>query len=263
MQLFNSAFVTTFANLICSGEKMRQTKVTVRYGVIKCFDGKICLVDTGYGPSVTTGPRSIALRIYNKLLGPTLVEAGSPQSVLSSMGFKPSDVDLVILTHFHADHVARINEFPNASIIAHSGSAKSIFEMGKLTALHNGIFKELLPPNLETRIEPLESLPLVPAHENLGLGYDIFGDGSYLAIGLPGHAEGHFGIYWQSGDDHILYATDVTWTMKSLVEDKSPAFARGIVFHDVDAGNKTEEKLRKFIASGGTVKLCHDWEAEI
>ena len=55
MQLFNSALVRVPAGLVCRGEGVRLAGITVRYGLIKRSGGRLCLVDTGYGPAVTRG----------------------------------------------------------------------------------------------------------------------------------------------------------------------------------------------------------------
>ena len=67
-------------------------------------------------------------------------------------------------------------------------------KMSSMAALRHGIFKELIPPDIEQRLLPLEELKRLPTGTVLGEGYDLFGDASYLAVPLPGHAFGHFGI---------------------------------------------------------------------
>jgi glyoxylase-like metal-dependent hydrolase (beta-lactamase superfamily II) len=261
MQLFNSAFVKAPAGLVCRGAGLRRADITVRYGLVQRSRDGVCLVDTGYGPAVTRGPRSAALRLYNAVLRPRLVARESPAAVLASIGAVPGDVDTVVLTHFHADHVACLKAFPRARIVAHGAAAAATLAMSASQAAHNGIFKELLPADLMSRIEPIEACALVPAHPALGSGHDIFGDASYLAVALPGHALGHFGLYWEAQGRPTLYATDAAWTMTALIEDRTPALARGVVFHDRAAGRQTEDKLRQFMRAGGTVHLCHDWAA--
>jgi glyoxylase-like metal-dependent hydrolase (beta-lactamase superfamily II) len=40
----------------------------------------------------------------------------SPEDALASIGLKPKDIDVVILTHLHQDHVSNISTFTNAEI---------------------------------------------------------------------------------------------------------------------------------------------------
>ena len=84
--------------------------------------------------------------------------------------------------------------------------------MSSTAALRHGIFKELLPPDFQHRIVPLQDMRRQPTDTVLGEGYDLFGDGSYLAIPLPGHAFGHFGIFWRDQTGPVIYATDAAWT---------------------------------------------------
>ena len=84
---------------------------------------------------------------------------------------------------------------------------------------------------------------------------------SVLAIDLPGHADGHIGLFWQDETGPTLYATDATWSIKALLEDRTPAISRKLVFDDQNAGRHTENLIRAFADAGGRVLLCHDWVA--
>ena len=197
MRLYNSAWIDVFAGLVLKGAGLRRIRLTVRYGIIDLRERGLGLVDTGMGADVTRGPRSAALRLYSAVLRPQLIESQSPEAVLRNLGVTPVDIRLVVLTHFHADHVSSLRAFPNAQIITSAAAARNVMQMSAAAALHHGIFKELIPPDIERRLLPLEDLKRVPTGTVLGDGHDLFGDGSYLAVPLPGHAFGHFGIFWR------------------------------------------------------------------
>ena len=260
MRLINSAHLAVRERLIRSGSGLGQVTLTVRYGLIDRGRDGLCLVDTGYGPSITTGPRSRAMRLYNAVLRPQLFPENAPARVLAAMGAEPRDVRSIVLTHFHADHVANLCDFPYASIITDGATARVVLDMSAARALHHGIFKELLPPYLTSRVVALEQQPLRDTGTSLGQGFDVFGDGSTLAIPLPGHALGHFGIY-RTGDTSTFYATDVAWTMRALLDDRTPDLSRAIVFADRDAGRRSAALVRRFHEQGGITTLCHDVEA--
>ena len=83
-------------------------------------EGRLILVDTGYGDKMTERDRSI----YG-FSGPTILES------LSILGVSAQDIDLVILSHLHFDHVGgatRSNEegrilptFPKAQYVVQRG----------------------------------------------------------------------------------------------------------------------------------------------
>jgi len=67
--------------------------------------GAKILVDTGCPAEVQT--RS----------GFPAVQVGTLREGLAGIGWRPEDVDIVIATHLHLDHVAYVRELPNATLI--------------------------------------------------------------------------------------------------------------------------------------------------
>jgi glyoxylase-like metal-dependent hydrolase (beta-lactamase superfamily II) len=183
-----------------------------------------------------------------------------PEAALRNLGATAADVRLIVVTHFHADHVSSLRAFPLARIVTCGEAAHRVNTMSSAAALHHGIFKELIPPDFERRIVPLQEMKQQPTDTVLGEGYDLFGDGSYLAIPLSGHAFGHFGIFWRDETGPVIYATDAAWTTEALLKDETPWLAMSIVFDDRRNGRETQARLREFRGQGGRIQLCHDIE---
>jgi glyoxylase-like metal-dependent hydrolase (beta-lactamase superfamily II) len=262
MKLFNSAHIDVAAGLVRRGAGLATISLTVRYGLIELKGGGLCLVDTGVGPEVTRGQRSAALRLYGAILRPRLDPNQSPQATLSGLGATAADVRSVVLTHFHADHVSSLRDFAHAAIITCGDAARRVAGMSSGAALRHGIFKELIPQGFEQRLRPLQDMTRVPTGTVLGDGYDLFADGSYLAVPLPGHTFGHFGIFWRDQAGPIVYATDASWTLEALLGDQTPGISSAIVFDDRRAGRQTQQRLREFAREGGRILLCHDVEEQ-
>lgn len=254
----NSAFVTAPERLFLRGGAWRRVPLKIRYGFFKHPTAGPVLIDTGYGPSVTQGPRSLALRLYNAILGPELVADGQPETVLRRLGLKPEDVGTIIVTHFHADHVAGLNLFPKARIVAKAGVLRKILKQSALKNLHHGIFADLLPANLASRVEDVDGVTAREAPFGLGRGRDLFGDGSVLALDLPGHAEGHFGLCFASLPVPLLYAVDAQWCAEALEEGRRPGFPASLIAHDPKALAESTRRVLAFRQAGGEVLLCHD-----
>jgi len=71
-------------------------------------DRRIIAVDTGFG---VTGFSSA-----EGTLSDLFTDIEWPDVVLGKIGFKPADVDTVVLTHMHADHAGNVVSFPNAKV---------------------------------------------------------------------------------------------------------------------------------------------------
>lgn len=245
----NSSFIKAPGWVVEPGSGWARQDLRVRFGVLEHPKG-LTLVDTGYGPRVTQGPRSFALRAYATAFRPRLVEG--PKEVLHRMGYEPDDVKRIIVTHFHADHVAALRDFPKAELLAHGPTAAHVKAARPRQTLRHAVFTELLPDQLD--VTDVTALPKVPAPMGLGTGYDLFGDGQILAIDLPGHAEGHFGLCLP--DQSLLYACDVQWTPGGLTSAE-PLLGR-IASHDRAAARQSTARVAAFAEAGGQVVLCHD-----
>jgi len=174
----NSAWVRTRDRLILKGAPFAPVDLPVRYGLLHHPTAGIVLIDTGYTPHALSAPnRSLALRSYSRLLGPKLRDEGQPEAVLARFGLTPADVGTVIVTHCHVDH---------------------------------------LSPSSTAKLRDIADCPRKPAGAHLGDGADLFGDGSVLAVDLPGHAEGHFGLLFPHLPAPLLYAVDAQWRLPAV-----------------------------------------------
>lgn len=249
----NSAFVTAPERLVLKGGDWRPLRIPVRYGR---FDHRIfgrCLIDTGYSTRVTAGKRSAPLWLYSKILAPQLTDRALP-------GAEPA-INVILLSHLHADHVSALRDYPEARIFADGAALDHFLAKGWFARTHKGCFRELLPEDLQRRALRFETLPQVEAPMGLGEAADIFGDGSVLAVPLPGHMRGHTGFLFKNPVAPILYAADADWLSRAILEDRSPGYPARLILDDPDAAAKTAIRIRNFVSLGGRLALCHDPEA--
>lgn len=81
-------------------------------------DGRRILVDAGSPPSARIaegGEDWLRLGAYIPPTGPEPALADQ----LGELGVGPDDVEIVVLTHLHWDHVGHLEMFPNATFVAH------------------------------------------------------------------------------------------------------------------------------------------------
>jgi glyoxylase-like metal-dependent hydrolase (beta-lactamase superfamily II) len=69
---------------------------------------RIIAVDTGFGVTGFSSAEGTLSDLFTDIEWPDIV--------LGKIGFKPADVDTVVLTHMHADHAGNVVSFPNAKV---------------------------------------------------------------------------------------------------------------------------------------------------
>jgi len=106
----------------------------------------------------------------------------------------------VVLSHFHADHTAGLRDFPNATILYEREAYTAFKYLGLLASVKSGCLPGLLPDDFEERSAFIDETPRrrLPGDFPFVMGYDLFGDGSLIAIDLPGHAAGQIGLFLMS-----------------------------------------------------------------
>ena len=253
------AVVKARERLVLKGGGWGRLDIPIRYGLWQHARFGPVLIDTGYSSRVTSdAKRGVGLKLYNALLRPQLIEVNAPLRRLSALGFGPGDVTRIVLTHFHADHVAGLHDFPDAHILASADAFATLSRMSRLQQLHNVYYPELLPADFAGRLLPIEDCPPAELPYGLGHGFDLFRDGSLLAVPLPGHALGHFGLLWP--EQALLYAVDAQWLLRAIMERRLPTGPARLTYASEAAVTASCEKVRAFALAGGRVVLCHDPE---
>jgi glyoxylase-like metal-dependent hydrolase (beta-lactamase superfamily II) len=247
----NSAYVRAPERFVLRNGRWRMIDIPVRYGVFDHARVGRCLIDTGYTRRVLGGRRSLPLQIYARLLAPRLDQEALPRS---------DNVAAILITHLHADHIAALQDYPDAQLYA-SGAGVDHFVTGNgATRVRHGVFRELLPADFAARIKRFENCPTAAAPFGLGAAYDVFGDGEVLAVPLPGHMRGHTGFVWPKLDPPLLYAADAQWLARAVMEDRAPGPPARWIMDDLEADAETRGRIAAFARAGGEVIYCHDPE---
>lgn len=202
------------------------------------------LFDTGYDPAFMAATRPFPERAYRWVTPVDLPPGQDAASQCRARGYVPQDIRHLILSHFHADHIAGTHAFPNAAIHCAQAGLVDARRGGRISRTRRGILTSLIPPDFATRARFFEDAPsaALPAHlAPFDRGADILGDGSLLAVELPGHCPGHWGLVLNDAQWglHCLVA-DAAWSLDAIRRNVPPlALASGFL------GNtrKTRETL--------------------
>ena len=94
--------------------------------LIRDDDGKI-LEAHSTSTLIRTGESNIVVDTSSKYLRPAL------KSSFRDLGIFPKDIDTVILTHHHSDHMENLDMFPNAEVYIHDGGPDIKFDANIVT----------------------------------------------------------------------------------------------------------------------------------
>ncbi|MGH8056544.1 MAG: MBL fold metallo-hydrolase [Candidatus Entotheonellia bacterium] len=151
-------------------------------------DGRTILVDTGLGPKPADAPET---------------PWGQLMEEFSTYGVRPSDIEMVVMTHAHRDHVGW-------NLMARGGRYTPTFPNARYwvsakdwEACHKPDLKERFP-NAPTCVWPLEDLGLL---ELMDGEYSL--TRSLTTIPTPGHTPGHMSILITSQGERALILGDV------------------------------------------------------
>jgi glyoxylase-like metal-dependent hydrolase (beta-lactamase superfamily II) len=212
------------------------------------------LFDTGYAPRMLEATRRLPWRLYRLATPLRIRPEQAAVRQLAGLGLVPADIRRVIISHFHADHVAGLRDFPGAPIIASAEALAGIAGLRGLAALRRAHIPALMPDDLAARATPLPAFAGPPL-PHLGPTHDLFGDGSLLLVRLPGHACGQIGVLAQTNDGPLLLAADGAWTSQAIREQRPPARITNIFVDDARAVAATLAALGEFAAARPEVRI--------
>jgi glyoxylase-like metal-dependent hydrolase (beta-lactamase superfamily II) len=184
------------------------------------------LFDTGYAAGFLEATRPFPERFYRWLTPMQLPAGGDVASQCRALGIAPEAVRHVVLSHFHADHVAGLQAFASARIHCARAGLLGATRAGRWRSVCGGVLRGLLPSDIAQRARFFEdakrvTLPsdAIPFTE----GVDLLGDGSLLAVELPGHCPGHWGLMVADAHRglHFLVA-DAAWSLEAIRRNAPP-----------------------------------------
>ena len=197
------------------------------------------LFDVGYSQEFFSATKTFPYSLY-KLLTPVHIPITLRESLLAD-GVDPFNIKYIFISHFHADHIAAIDDFPNAEIIC----SREAYEFAKKAIGFKGLIKGILPylvAKFEYRkLNFIECKKQTSGPYLFNTAYDILGDESLLAVPLPGHATGHFGLY--CNNSHKFLVGDSCWVKKAYVNNMLPHWITKILHHNHLEYSATLSKL--------------------
>jgi len=209
-----------------AGASLCPTQFPALVGVIRHPSAGIMLFDTGYDPAFFVATQSLPERFYRWATPVRLGAGEAAVDQLARLGIAAGDVTAIILSHFHGDHVAGLGAFPQARIFCARAGLDEMHRLGRFARVRNGLLAALTPADIAARATFFEDLPratLPAALAPFEDGTDLLGDSSLLAIELPGHCPGHWGLALAGEDGRrLMLVGDAAWSIGAIRDDSPP-----------------------------------------
>lgn len=222
---------TVIANLLGEdGITGANFPATVNAYLVK-FGGKLVLVDTGSGGN--WGPPELGHVLAN----------------LRAAGVQPAQIDLILITHLHADHVGGLVSASGAAVfpkaVVRVAQADSDFWLSEKIAAaappEARAFFTVAQKSAAPYLKSGQWQPFKPG-ETVAPGVE--------ALAMPGHTPGHTGYQFSSNGQQLLVWGDVVHAVQVQMSHPEVAMA-----YDGDPKTAVADRQRLFakLASGNTL----------
>lgn len=218
------------------------------------------LFDTGYTPYFETETARFPEKFYRLMTPVFLKETETAKAILAQKGISERDIKYVIISHFHADHVAGLKDFPSAKFICSEAALEEVKTLHGVKAVSKGIIHGLLPADFLQRVVTIEQFADKMTVSNEGIiTYFLFKNEQFKLVVLPGHARGMLGFVFETDDKKVFYGTDASWSYDMYQQKILPSKVVKLFFDSWTDFVETQEKIRGFEAQNPafTVLFTH------
>ena len=226
----------------------------------------VILFDTGYSEHFMRATRQFPERLY-RLITPVHLRPGDALSAqLERDHVNLDSVTWIVLSHLHGDHIGGLADFSKSSIALSRAAWEDMEGRSRLNALSKGLLPSLFDATARTSLHWFEDLPAIPLpapFSAFGTGYDLFGDSSILAVELPGHAAGHYGLLFEDSEGPVFLVADASWSSQAIRERILPPELVTDWLGDTGIYHSTLEKLNMLWRQAPHVRIvpshCREW----
>lgn len=192
------------------------------------------LFDTGYSERFFQETSQYPFSLYALTTPVYFQPEDSAVYQLQKNGIEPEVVQYIIISHFHADHIGGLRDFPNAHFMCFKSAYEAVKYRRGIKALRAGFLSGLLPSDFEQRamfVEDKQTISLPSQYAPFDTGFDLLGDGSLLAVELPGHATGQLGLFFIDADNQSYFLiADACWLSRAYQEFVKPNPIANLIF---------------------------------
>lgn len=222
----------------------------------------LALWDSGYAERFHAAASEGVFKLYSWITPVHFDPTEALHLQLRAQGLAAGDIRWVVLSHFHADHLAGLRDFPNAQIVCDRAAWEAVRGLSGWAAVRQAFLPVLLPPDMASRLQFVDTLPRRALPTELfpfAQARDLTGQGDVLIVDLPGHALGHLGAFIAQDDGWSLLASDAAWLSDGYRLPRGPSELSFLVQHDRRQYYQTLSRLHALHVAGKVeILLTHE-----
>jgi glyoxylase-like metal-dependent hydrolase (beta-lactamase superfamily II) len=159
---------------------------------------------------------------------------------MAAIGYKPSDITYLALSHYHSDHTANANEFAGSTWLVRQADRDAMFAEKAAGIMKQSSFSAL--KNSKTIILKEDD-------------YDVFGDGTVIIKAAPGHTPGHQVLFLKlAKTGPLLVAGDLYHYPEEKTMHRFPTFE-----YNKEESAVSRAKIEAFVEkTGAQLWIEHD-----
>ncbi len=172
------------------------------------------ITDPGYFPS------GLLMGALYRMSRFDMAEDQTLSVLLKGIGYRAGDVDMVVLSHLHGDHIGGLREVSQAELLVSRAEWDTL--SGPWPELAGVLRRHIRLTGLRWR--QIEPMPIHdPALRPFAIGHDLFGDGSLVLVPTPGHTAGSISLIVRRSDKPTLALVgDLTYDVHLLERGHVP-----------------------------------------
>lgn len=220
------------------------------------------LYDTGYTRRFYNVTKFFPNKIYALITKVVVDEQDEIKLQLLRNNISPHDIKHIIISHFHADHIGGLLDFPNARFYVSKTAFEYFKKIPEVIAFSKGILKKLVPADIEQRMEFIEEKSNIYSNDDFGTSYDLFADETISLIPLPGHAPGQMGMRVETEKAKYFFIADACWLRKSFEKNILPSKLAWMIIHSWKDLKESQDKVHRFFKKNSDIYIvpthCYD-----
>ncbi|BBM82074.1 MBL fold metallo-hydrolase [Candidatus Uabimicrobium amorphum] len=249
LKIFHAGYCTHPEHIILRNKNRKDIPFPAMFALIMHPQRGPMLFDTGYSERFFSETKRFPSSIYRRITPVHFSEKDAAAHQLQQYGVAAKDIQYVVISHFHADHIAALGDFPNAKYIYLAKAFDDVRNRKGISALIRAFLPGLIPRDFMERSITIDRKPPVELpldYIPFRWGWDLCEDMSVIAVELPGHAVGQIGLFINTDvKTRYFLIADACWLQQSYQQNIMPHPITRLLFADYKEYRKTLEKIHQ------------------